>query len=776
MESGIKLILDDLKRVLNQGTKINIITSDYMQITEPNALYLLLGELEKAEIKIFGDKRISFHPKTYIFEYAENKGEIIIGSSNLSKSALINGIEWNYRFTKEDHNEDFDLFLNEFNELSERNSFNLTIEWLRKYHENYKKTNFFDDNDYTLSDLDTKNFEKFYSVEEDKAIYNSISKNEPINFQIPALYELSKTRDEGYNKALVIAATGLGKTYLTAFDTLSYNKILFVAHREEILLQAENTYKKVHKNKETGFFMNNKKETDKDVIFATIQTLGKIEYLNNKYFAKDYFDYIIIDEFHHSASSSYQKLINYFSPKFLLGITATPDRMDNKDIYRICDYNIAYNCNFKTAINNSWLAPFKYYGIYDDINYSNISFRNGKYDLQELEEYLILDSRATKILEKYNDFNLNKSIAFCAGINHCNFMNNFFKRHRIKSESIHSKTSNRKEIIEKFEQGEIKVLFVVDIFNEGIDIPSVDSVLFLRPTESYTIFIQQLGRGLRLSPDKKYLTILDFVGNYKGAYLKPVYLTGKITPKNLTNYNMNDFELPENCNINFDFKLIDLFKEMTKNKISIKEQLKEEYFKIKESIQNRPKIMDIFQESNYPVNIYLQFFQNWLNFKIEIEESEEYEKKWTKNIVGNFLEEIEKTAMTKSYKIPVFLSFIDGQKINCSVKIDDIVKKFKSFYIENKIYLKDIQDKTNSDWQSWNDEKLEKFILKNPLHFLSSGQSKEFFNVDLEKRIFYLNEELKEHIEKENILIKEAFSDRVNYRLNNYFRRKYSEE
>ncbi|MGL4866100.1 MAG: DEAD/DEAH box helicase family protein [Cetobacterium sp.] len=213
---------------------------------------------------------------------------------------------------------------------------------------------------------------------------------EPIKFQVPALYELSKTREEGYKKAMVIVGTGLGKTYLSAFDSMNFNKILFIVHRDEILRDAKKTFETIYTNtKSYGFFNGYKKDVDKDITFASISTISKDEYLCEDYFAKEVFDYIVVDEFHHSSAPSYLKLLNYFKPKFLLGLTATPDRADSGDIYKLCDYNIAYECDFRVGINNGWLTPFEYFGIYDDTDYSVIPWRSGKYDLEALENSLI---------------------------------------------------------------------------------------------------------------------------------------------------------------------------------------------------------------------------------------------------------------------------------------------------------------------------------------------------------------------------------------------------
>lgn len=369
-DSGIKLIINDLKKAKEKGKKIKILTSEYMKITDPNALYRLI---DIGGVRIFQSvSDISFHPKAYIFKKQDNF-EIYIGSSNISYSALVSGVEWNYRLISKEDKEIKEM-LNEFLQLYENSSFELSLEWLREYEKKYRK------NEYTKV-FDNKN-------------ENNDEKIEPIKFQIPALYELSKTREEGYKKAMIIVGTGLGKTYLAVFDSMNFKKILFIAHRDEILKGAKNSFENVYKEDRTyGFFNGNEKDNIKDIVFASISTLSKDKYLTEKWFSKHSFDYIIVDEFHHSSSKSYLKVLNYFEPKFLLGLTATPDRADNGDIYKICDYNIAYECDFKVGINNGWLVPFEYFGIYDDTDYSVIPWRSGKYDLLALENTLIVEKR-----------------------------------------------------------------------------------------------------------------------------------------------------------------------------------------------------------------------------------------------------------------------------------------------------------------------------------------------------------------------------------------------
>ena len=748
-DSGIKLLIDELKEAKEKGKKIKILTSDYMRVTEPNALYRLL---EVGGVKLFDNpSNKSFHPKTYIFK-KENQFEIYVGSSNISYSALITGVEWNYNFIKEKDAEVAEI-LEEFGELYEKNSFELTLEWVREYEKRYRKNEYGE-----LFDKDEKL--------ENREI-------EPIKFQIPALYELSKTREEGYKKALVIVGTGLGKTYLSVFDSKAFNKILFIAHRDEILREARKSFQSFYGNKKTyGFFNGTKKENNKDIVFASISTLSKDEYLNETWFSKKSFDYIVVDEFHHSSSKSYLKVLNYFEPEFLLGLTATPDRNDNGDIYKLCDYNIAYECDFRVGINNGWLVPFEYFGIYDDTDYSLIPWRSGKYDLLALENALVVEKRVENIFKKYMEYRKNFTVGFCASINHCKVMNEYFRKKGIKSEIIIGDTPivKRQEIIERFQQKKIEVIFTVDIFNEGVDIPCIDTLLFLRPTLSYTIFIQQLGRGLRTFDGKDKLRVLDFVGNYKGAELRPAFLTGEYKrEKSSINVIDKNYLLPEGCSTEFDFKLIEYFEKLKRKNIKQEELVKLDYQKLMEVLEKVPTIMETYTFGEIPVHMYIKTFKSWYNFQKEIGVLNEQQKNYSQKAI-EFLSFLESTSMTKSYKMPLFLALFDT--LNREQSIEKIGEYFKKFY-QNKRYAKDLNNKKHMEWENWSNKKFEKLAEENPIkHLTEKGKNMEYFTY--EDRIFSLNKELYEEILRNKELLKEI-RERIEYRVINYFSRKYME-
>ena len=572
MESGVKLILDDLK---NTDAKIRILTSKYLNITQPEALYTLKKELPNVDLRFYNEPYKSFHPKAYFFHNKDNS-EIYVGSSNLSRGALTTSIEWNYHFTKNDNPDDFKTFQDNFEDLFENHSIEITDEVLKEYSKSWKKPK-----------------EQYEIIPKGKTF-------EPNPAQIEALYELNKTREEGFDKALVVAATGTGKTYLAVFDSEKYNKILFVAHREEIIRQAAKSFRNIHRDKSVGFFYNGYKDTSSDITFALVQTLGKKAYLNENYFKKDHFDYIIIDEFHHAVAGNYKRIIDYFAPKFMLGLTATPERLDSRDVFALCDYNTVYEIRLKEAINKGFLCPFRYYGIYDDtVDYDDISMRNGRYDEKDLETKLMINKRAELVLKHYRKYNSSRAVGFCSSRNHAEYMADYFTNHDVPSAAVYSGeqgeyTEERKRAIEKLTNGELKILFTVDMFNEGVDIPEIDTVLFLRPTQSQTIFLQQLGRGLRKSENKTHLTVLDFIGNYKKANLVPFLLSDSVyNKKTLLTESVLEFEYPEDCYIDFDFELIDIFRMQARQEMRIRDKILMEFDSVKEDLKRRPSRMDI---------------------------------------------------------------------------------------------------------------------------------------------------------------------------------------
>ena len=438
-----------------------------------------------------------------------------------------------------------------------------------------------------------------------------------------------------------------------------------------------------------GFFKNSTKETKKDIIFASVQSLGKEKYLNERYFDKDYFDYIVVDEFHHAVSKNYQNIINYFNPKFMLGLTATPDRLDNKDVFSICDYNTVYEATLKTAIDKGWLVPFRYYGIYDEsVNYDKVEYKNGKYNEKELEKALSINNRAELILKHYKKYKSTRALGFCTSKSHAEFMAKYFNENGVPSCAVYSSSEGeyneeRSIALKKLRDEDINVIFSVDMFNEGLDIKSIDMVMFLRPTESPTVFLQQLGRGLRKDKNKKYLNVLDFIGNFKKANLVPYLLTGesKIRESNTTTIPSEE-DYPEDCFIDFDFRLIDIFDRIKKATQKIEDKIVEEFFRIKEYLGHTPSRTDMFtyMDEDLYINIKkkskLNIFRDYISFLVKINE---YEDTLKDTLGHEFIKFIETTSMSKTYKLPVLLAFYNNGNMKLKINDEDLYKSFKEF-------------------------------------------------------------------------------------------------
>lgn len=770
MESGVKMLLRELERALERGAKIRILTGNYLGITQPSALYLIKRKLgNQVDLRFYNDRNRSFHPKSYIFHYADNS-EIYIGSSNISRSALTSGIEWNYRFSSKKDTLNYEKFFRTFEELFENHSIIIDEEELKRYSKNWHKPAVFKDLDrYDISsDADAKV----------RILY------EPRGAQIEALCALEDTRAEGAKRALVQAATGVGKTYLAAFDSRKYARVLFVAHKEEILNQAAISFRNVRNSDDYGFFAQREKCINKSVIFASVATLGKAEYLSEQYFAADYFDYIVIDEFHHAVNEQYRRIADYFKPQFLLGLTATPERMDGRNIYELCDYNVPYEISLKDAINKGMLVPFHYYGIYDDTDYSALHIVRGKYDEKELNEtYIGNVHRHDLIYRYYCKYGSSQALGFCCSKAHAEEMAEEFSKRGIPSVAVYSNANgtyseDRGKALEKLKNGEIKVIFSVDMFNEGIDITSVDMVMFLRPTESPTVFLQQLGRGLRKSKGKEYLNVLDFIGNYEKAGRVRFLLAGTNETGEKNYRGADRIQVPDDCLIDFDMKLIDLFSEMDKKNLRIREQIQKEYFRIRDLLQRRPTRMDLItymDDEIYQMAISHSKdnpFKRYLEFLCTLDDLEPDEKGLYQGIGREFISLIENTNMTRVYKMPVLMAFYNHGHIRMEVSNEELLISWKEFFSKGTNW-KDIDSGMSyEEYCQISDQEHLKKIWNMPIHYLlKSGKG---FLLKKDNENLMLREEMREIIK--NPAFAEQMGDAIEYRMTDYYRRRYKEK
>lgn len=498
--SGLASIRETLHKLKVQNKKGRIITSTYLGFNEPKMFKDLL-KYPNIEVRVYDDHH-GFHSKGYIFQKNSNYWAIV-GSSNLTQSALSLNQEWNVYVSSHKQNDTIKQIQDEFENQWQR-SIPLTHEWINEYQKNYVKP-------------------------EKHAIRHIKRDIVPNYMQRQALASLEHLRQQNQDRALLISATGTGKTYLSAFDVqkVKPRRMLFVVHRKSIALKAMETFQTIIKDKTMGIFSGNVKELDKDYLFSTVQTIHKKE--NRELFKQDEFDYIIIDEVHKAGAYTYQELVHYFHPQFLLGMSATPERNDQFDIYKMFHYNIAYEIRLQQAMEYDLLCPFHYYGI-TDLNIDGISI-DDKSDFN----LLINEKRIDYIIEKIEEYGYSgekvHGLIFVSRKQEAIELSNLFNQRGYNTIALtgDDNEEKRQEAMDRLESNDedgLDYIFTVDIFNEGIDIPKVNQVVMLRPTQSAIIFVQQLGRGLRKNDEKDYVVVIDFIGNYERNFLIPIALSG----------------------------------------------------------------------------------------------------------------------------------------------------------------------------------------------------------------------------------------------------------
>ncbi|RZK74778.1 MAG: DEAD/DEAH box helicase, partial [Pedobacter sp.] len=508
--SGIRIFKDELQTFTNSGRKLKIITTTYMGATDVKAIEFLSG-LKNTEIKVsYNTEHERLHAKAYLFSRKSGFDTGYIGSSNLSRSALTNGLEWNLKVTQKEIGHIIDKFKKTFDTY-----------WADKEFESY-----------TIGTDKAKlsNALKQQSTRNDRGILSFFDIT-PKHFQQEILEQLESERINHHRyRNLIVAATGTGKTVISAFDYKRFKdlnpraRLLFIAHRKELLEQAQDMFRHVLRDANFGdLWVDGIEPMQYEHVFASVQTLNNR--LPSLKLSANFYDFIIIDEVHHIAANTYRPVIDRFNPQILLGLTATPERMDGVDILKDFDHTIAAEIRLPEALNSKLLTPFQYFGISDSVDLSQVQWKNGRYESKELTKiYTGDDRRVQEILnncEQYlTDVHHVRALGFCVNTEHARYMAEKFVFYGWKADYLTSENASAKRdgIRKRLYNKEINFLFVVDMFNEGIDIPEVDTVLFLRPTESLTVFLQQLGRGLRLAPNKDFLTVLDFVGQGRVEY------------------------------------------------------------------------------------------------------------------------------------------------------------------------------------------------------------------------------------------------------------------
>ncbi|WP_303103954.1 DEAD/DEAH box helicase [Megamonas funiformis] len=598
-QSGLICLKECLKCLQEKNITGDILTTDYLYFNHPKALQEL-QQYPNLNIRIYTKE--NFHIKGYIFEQNDYY-TLIVGSNNLTQTALKANKEWSLKINSLANGALIHNTLSQFQQMWQE-AIPLTDIWLKQYTDKY----------HSLQKL-----KRQFATAQENISTNDIAPNK---MQQEALKALEKLQQDNKHKALLISATGTGKTYLSAFAVKKAKpkRLLFLAHREQILKQACKTFAKIIPDIQYGILSANHKDFHKPYLFATINMLSKEENLTQ--FAPTHFDYIIIDETHRAGASSYLKILNYFQPQFLLGMTATPERTDGFDIYQLFDHNIAYEIRLNQAMQENLLCPFHYFGITDitvddqEIN-DNSTFND-----------LTTDARVTHIINQSQYYGFSgerlRGLIFCSHIEEAQILSQKFNERGFHTIALSGKDSQetRTNAIHKLEQKErstgLDYIFTVDIMNEGIDIPAINQIIMLRPTKSAIIFVQQLGRGLRKYPQKDYVVILDFIGNYQNNFMIPIALSGDISynKDNIRHYvaEGNRFIFGSST-IHFDkIARQKIYQAIDSAKLSDTALLKNEYLQLKQKLGKIPSIFDFSQFGSIDILKFLDKFKTYHNF------------------------------------------------------------------------------------------------------------------------------------------------------------------
>lgn len=655
MTSGVRLILPHLQDLLDRGGQLRLLTGDYLSVTEPAALRLIADLEGTRQLHIFQAKQIPFHPKAWMFTFASEGGALIVGSSNLSRSALTHGIEWNLRHVDSVDPTPLRAARDAFDTLLERPEVTaLTHDWIDAYEER------------RIPPLAT-----ITGVTEELPEVAPT----PHEVQTEALEALRATRAKGYGAGLVVLATGLGKTFLAAFDSATAGRVLFVAHREEILTQAMAAFRAIRPSARLGRYSGEEKDTEADIVFASVQTLARSAHLS--LFDPRAFDYIVVDEFHHAAAATYRRIIDYFEPGFLLGLTATPDRSDGGDLLGLCEENLVYECDLWSGIERDLLAPFHYFGVPDPVEYAQIPWRSGRFDEAALTEAVATQARAENVLEQLAKRGGSKTIGFCVSRRHADFMANFAQDRGLRAVAVHSGDTSapRASALQALENGDLDIVFAVDMFNEGVDVPSIDTVLMLRPTESPVVWLQQLGRGLRRSADKTHLAVIDYIGNHR-IFLTKLRTLLQVSAGDgalrlaLERFGDKLIQFPAGCEVTYDLQSLDILRSLIRQPRD-GEELAAFYRDFRERHGTRPTASEVQHAGFNPGRT---GHAGWLGFVADMGDlSEGQRAAWIAHRA--LLDEIETTRMTRSYKMLVLRAMIEAGAFPGQIAMNDLVDR-----------------------------------------------------------------------------------------------------
>ncbi|MBM3268592.1 MAG: DEAD/DEAH box helicase family protein [Candidatus Sericytochromatia bacterium] len=791
MDSGIGFIEHALDLALLNGASIRLVTGDYLNVTQVGALerlldwaarYSALGlspesgagvlaelpesirpgslEVRVVEVAKLDAEGESFHPKSWRFE-GDGLATAFVGSSNLSLTALRGGIEWNLRVDRARDAVAYRAVVSAFEALWTISS-PLTAEWVADYARRARRAHL---------PLPTGEV----AEERDPGVPT------PNPIQAEALSELARARRTGNRRGLVVLATGLGKTWLAAFDVRQmarelgrFPRVLFIAHREELLVQAARTLRILAHSESIDpkltWCAGEREDLSGDIAMASVQKLARPAVLAR--IDPEAFDYVVVDEAHHAHAPSYRRVLGRLLPKFMLGLTATPDRADEGDILALLDGNLLFRADLGKGIRSALLAPFAYFGLKDTVDYENIPWRNHRFDPEALARAVEKEARMERMWEAWQDHPASRTLVFCCSIAHANFVRNWLKSRGLRVEAVFSGpgSGHRQSALAALALGDLDAICSVDLFNEGVDVPLVDRVVMLRPTESPIVFLQQLGRGLRRADGKERLVVIDFVGNHRTFLFKVrqlVSLAEKATP--LREYLAGHGEpvMPPGCSIEVE---VEAKEELIRYLGAGGSEVERFFDELCDSREVRPTASELLHLGYLPSTL-RGTHGDWFGF-LEAKGRLAPGEVGAHELARAWFEELEITPMTKSFKMITLKALLDADAIFSGLPLADLARSSHAVLarlpdlLEDLAGVKEIADPASPDPKAW-----QAYWRKNPV--AAWTEKGRWFALEGDRFISRLPEPPDDEM-------REAFvamtSELVEYRLALYRRRRQEDE
>jgi len=744
--SGLDELEPMFEHLLVNKSRLRIVTGDYLAITQADALQSLLdlqartaafagaedgetalqGRFEVRVIETSAVRR-AFHPKAWIFRWGAPPGDGVayVGSSNVSRSALLHGIEWNLRLERGRDPTGFDRVADAAEELWGR-ARPLDPEWLADYRLRARRTA----HPLPLGDADD----------------DAGPPPEPRDVQVEALEALKRSRLSGRERALVVLATGLGKTFLAAFDVREVAqtlgrppRVLVLAHRRELLSQAMTTFRRILPDLRFTWCVGAASGLDGDIVFASVQKLSRPKMLDGV--PPDYFDYVIIDEVHHATAKSYRNILAALNPGFLLGLTATPDRTDEADVLGLFDDHLPYRADLADGISRRLLVPFAYEGVRDTVDYAPIPWRSGRFDPGILGSAIQTQVRMETLWSAWQRLPGSRTLVFCASIDHAIFVRDWLRSHGVRIEAVHSgrDSFDRGEGLRQLESGNLDALCSVDLFNEGIDCKPVDRVVMLRPTESPVVFLQQLGRGLRIAAGKSQLQVIDFVGNHR-VFLNRLRtllsLGGQRAPLRAFLEGRKPPVLPAGCSIEVELEAKDLLRRLLP--ASSKNELVRVYRELRDSRGRRPTPGELLRLGLNPASVRTGH-GSWFGF-VHDEEDLSPAERIAFQAAEAWLSHLERTAMTKCFKMVVLEVLSEADAFRVGLPLDELARRSHSYLRRSPELLADLDGvKAVDDVQSPDPELWLQYWTVNPVRAWTTSDkrpgSRAWFELDDERLV-----------------------------------------